>query len=145
MRKAGRLAVIGGYADAVADDTRAPFQRVVDAVRADIATGRLKPGDRLPSVRKLADRYGVAQMTVQNALRSLTGQGVVGTVPSAYSYVTEQAPSIVGPVGKLPDGAAADLLTTLAEDLAAVRARVENLETRVRQVESRTPDARGDG
>lgn len=35
---------------------RARYQQIADAIEADLRGGRLKPGDRLPPQRKLAER-----------------------------------------------------------------------------------------
>ena len=47
--------------------------RVAEAVRA----GELKPGDRLPSERKLAEQLRVSRMTLRQALDSLARRGLV--------------------------------------------------------------------
>ena len=120
----------------MADDSRAPFQRVVDAVRADVAAGRLEPGDRLPSVRALASQFGVAVMTAQHAIRTLAGQGLVATVPSSFSFVTEDAVEIMRSAGSStsrPEITAT--IAALADDLAVVRAQLAGLESRVAKIE----------
>ena len=53
------------------DDPRPPYQQVANAVRAAILTRTFKPGDKLPSLNELSERYGVARMTVQQAMRIL--------------------------------------------------------------------------
>jgi DNA-binding FadR family transcriptional regulator len=60
-RRAGRTA-----SDAIAED-----------IRADIASGALRPGDRLPSERLLLERYAVARPTMRGALRILESDGLV--------------------------------------------------------------------
>jgi DNA-binding FadR family transcriptional regulator len=57
------------------DDSRAPYLQVADALRAEIVSGRLAPGAQLPSRASLSATYGVAQMTVQSALRVLRDEG----------------------------------------------------------------------
>jgi len=51
------------------DDPRPPYQQVANALRAAILTKKFAPGDKLPSGSELAQRYGVARMTVQQAVR----------------------------------------------------------------------------
>jgi DNA-binding GntR family transcriptional regulator len=48
-------------------------------LRRDIASGRYPVGEQLPSARELADRYGVAGMTVTNAIGVLRDEGLVTT------------------------------------------------------------------
>jgi DNA-binding transcriptional regulator YhcF (GntR family) len=58
------------------DDPRPPYQQVAAALRAAILTRAIKPGERLPSQAQLAANYGVARMTVQQALRVLKEEGI---------------------------------------------------------------------
>lgn len=48
-----------------------------DDIAARIATGELKPGDRLPSERRLQDEVGVARGTVRAGLFQLEAEGVI--------------------------------------------------------------------
>lgn len=54
-----------------------PYRQLHDAVVAAIADGRLRPGERLPTVRALAARLGLAANTVAAAYRALEGSGVI--------------------------------------------------------------------
>ena len=60
-----------------------------------IVDGRLRPGDRLPSERELAETFGVSRASVREALRALEVFGVVvarrGTGPDAGSIVADGA------------------------------------------------------
>ena len=59
------------------DDPRPPYQQVANALRAAILTRKLAPGEKLPSGNELAQRYGVARMTVQQAIRLLRDEGLI--------------------------------------------------------------------
>lgn len=50
---------------------------VARVITAAIADGRLKPGDRLPSERELARMLAVSRSSLRDALKVLTGMGVV--------------------------------------------------------------------
>jgi DNA-binding LacI/PurR family transcriptional regulator len=52
-----------------------------------IASGNLKPGDRLPTIRDLADRLGVHMHTIRQAYHSLEEDGLVETRPSRGTHV----------------------------------------------------------
>jgi DNA-binding transcriptional regulator YhcF (GntR family) len=52
-----------------------------------IALGELPSGQRLPSVRELADRAGVAPMTVATVYRELRRSGLIEAKPGAGTYV----------------------------------------------------------
>ncbi|MTD14702.1 FCD domain-containing protein [Nakamurella sp. YIM 132087] len=61
-------------------DTRA-FQRLVDHVEHAIASGELKPGDRLSSERELGEQFGIARSSVREALRVLESMELVRSAP----------------------------------------------------------------
>lgn len=52
-----------------------------------IALGELQPGQRLPAVRELAERAGIAPMTVATVYRELRLSGLVETRAGAGTYV----------------------------------------------------------
>lgn len=53
------------------------FEDIIAQVRDAVAEGRLRPGERLPSERALAESFGVSRATLREALRSLEALGVV--------------------------------------------------------------------
>lgn len=55
------------------------FQRIAQAIRADIRRGRLRPGDPLPGSRTLASTLGVHRNTVLAAYRELEAEGWTDT------------------------------------------------------------------
>jgi GntR family transcriptional regulator len=64
------------------------FAQVRDAVRTDILSGALRPGDRLPSESALIERFGVSRITVRQAIGELQTSGLVQTVNGKGSFVT---------------------------------------------------------
>ncbi|MFC4584575.1 aminotransferase-like domain-containing protein [Sphaerisporangium corydalis] len=52
-------------------------------------TGRLRPGDRLPSSRELMRRHGVSPVTVSRALATLAAEGRVVTRPGSGAFVAD--------------------------------------------------------
>lgn len=52
-------------------------ERVAEAIRAWIAEGKFKPGDRFPSDQELARRFRVTHVTVRAALKPLVEAGVL--------------------------------------------------------------------
>lgn len=65
-----------------------PFEQVREQVRAQVDSGELAPGTKLPTVRRLADELGIATNTVARAYRELEGLGVIETRGRAGSVVT---------------------------------------------------------
>lgn len=53
------------------------YRQIMDQVRALAASGRLKPGDMLPSIRELAADLEVNMMTVSKAYARLEADGVL--------------------------------------------------------------------
>ena len=65
-----------------------PYEQIRSHVAEQVASGTLKPGDRLPTVRRLAEDLGVATNTVARAYRELEQSGVIETRGRAGSFVT---------------------------------------------------------
>jgi DNA-binding transcriptional regulator YhcF (GntR family) len=59
--------------------TLAPSARIAADIRLRIASGALRPGDRVPSTREITREWGVAMATATRALASLREDGVVST------------------------------------------------------------------
>lgn len=66
-----------------------PYQQIASRVRAEIFSGRLQPGVRLPSVRDLAEREGANPNTAQKAFSELENEKLVFTDRTNGKYVTE--------------------------------------------------------
>lgn len=56
------------------------YRQVMDQVQALIASGRLKPGDMLPSIRQLATDLEVNMMTISKAYARLEADGALERV-----------------------------------------------------------------
>jgi GntR family transcriptional repressor for pyruvate dehydrogenase complex len=68
-------------------DLPASVAKVVHHLREDILRGRLRPGDRLPSERDLAERIGVNRGAVREARRTLAQLGLVEIGPGGARVV----------------------------------------------------------
>lgn len=56
---------------------RPPYRQIADQLRAQIDRGALVAGDKLPSEAELIEHYGVARMTVRQAVQELRNEGRV--------------------------------------------------------------------
>jgi DNA-binding transcriptional MocR family regulator len=65
---------------------------LVRNIEAAFAGGELSPGDRLPSVRKLALEVGLSPVTVAAALAELRRRGVIVTEPRRGSRIAQAPP-----------------------------------------------------
>jgi len=71
----GDLAAILGTLDHTSD--RAVFRQIADHLREAIEKGRLAENEQIPSETMLVEHYGVARMTVRNAIQVLQAEGLV--------------------------------------------------------------------
>lgn len=62
-------------------------QDIADDLRHQITTGRIQPGERLPSEAVLADRYQVSTVTLRRALAVLQGEGLVEKIHGRGNFV----------------------------------------------------------
>jgi GntR family transcriptional regulator len=66
------------------------WRQVAGIIRARIDSGEYPPGRAIPSIVKLTAEFGVAQMTVLKAIRSLKDEGLLTGTPGRGTYVTGQ-------------------------------------------------------
>ncbi len=62
---------------------------MVDAVRGQITSGELKPGDRLPSNLQLINRFDLSQGSVRRAMLTLKADGLVYGRPGVGVFVAD--------------------------------------------------------
>lgn len=67
------------------------YHQIAESVREEILRQLLKPGDRLPSVREMAEQWNCTVGTVQHAYEELTRQGLIITRPGQGTHVTGAA------------------------------------------------------
>jgi GntR family transcriptional regulator len=104
------------------DDPRQPFQQVADALRREIRRGDVAPGQKIGSVRQLADRFQISPTTVQRALTVLREESLVTTTPRGnFARGTDEA--------EAAGGRSAGALADVFRELSDLRARVERLES----------------
>ena len=75
------------------------YLQLFDMIKLQIVSGRLKSGDKLPSVRDLSVEYGVNPNTMQKALSQLEWEKLVYTVRTTGRYVTEDT-ELIGKLRK---------------------------------------------
>ena len=73
------------------------YQRLAASIERGIASGALGAGDRLPSVRQLAQQHGVSISTATQVYRSLENRGVAVARPKSGYYVAARKPSLPEP------------------------------------------------
>lgn len=66
------------------------IRQIADDLREAIATGRLRPGDPIPTEEQLVVRYGVSRSTVRAALAEIRHLGLVKTVRPKGTVVVDR-------------------------------------------------------
>ena len=104
----------------------APYEQLREQITAMALAGSLAPGDRLPSIRQLANDLGIASGTVARAYRELESDGVV-TTHGRHGTRVEAMPLRAGPSPALIEAArfyadrASRTGATLDDAITAVR------------------------
>jgi len=78
------------------------FRQLMEQVKLAIASGRLAPGDDLPSVRSLAIPLGVNPMTISKAYNLLERDGILDRRPGKNLVVADLAEDQLG-AGRLTE------------------------------------------
>jgi GntR family transcriptional repressor for pyruvate dehydrogenase complex len=69
------------------DLPESPSDIIIRKIKSLLNNGELKPGDRLPAERKLAEQFGVGRAYVRDAIKKLEFYGVLKTLPQSGSVV----------------------------------------------------------
>jgi DNA-binding GntR family transcriptional regulator len=114
-------------------------EQVADLLRREIVELRLRPGQRLVE-RELIERIGVSRTTIREALRQLSAEGLVTTIPQKGAIVAVPSPTEAAEVYEvraLLEGAAAQECAENATDeqLHALREAFATLERSVAAAE----------
>ena len=68
------------------------YTQIVNQVQTQVASGILKPGDQLPTVRALAEELRVNFNTIARAYRILDEARIISTQQGRGTYITEIPP-----------------------------------------------------
>lgn len=69
-------------------DVRPIYSQIIAGFKEQITSGVLQPGDKLPSVRELAQELAINPNTIQRSYRSLEAEGWIVTVPGKGCFVS---------------------------------------------------------
>lgn len=114
------------------------YEQIVEQIEASILKGELKPGEKLPSERELAEQFGVSRTAIREAVKALTQKGLVEVHMGRGTFVINSTPLAVrhslGLVVKLDGSEGTRSLVEVREilepeiaALAAGRARDEHI------------------
>ena len=92
------------------------YVQIMNRVREAIASGELKPGDKIASVRDLAADFEVNPNTMQRALTELEREGLLLSERTQGRYVTSDAKAI----GELRKDIARQAADSFRREMAAL-------------------------
>jgi DNA-binding GntR family transcriptional regulator len=93
--------------------------QVADVLREEVK--KMQPGERLPTQRELADRFGFAGQTVQNGLAILRAEGVIESAGNLGNFVSGGEPK-----------------EDVRDDIKEIRSQLQALTERVAELEARS-------
>lgn len=64
-----------------------PVDMIIRQIKSLITSGQLNPGDKLPSERVLAEKFGIGRSYVREAISKLDFYGIVKTLPQSGTLV----------------------------------------------------------
>lgn len=109
----------------------AGYAEIAARYRAEIAEGRLRPGDRLPTLRAVMREYGVAQQTASRAYGLLRDEGLTvastggGTAVATTARTLGKPAASSGEVAGELEYRVLDVGRAAADEAVAVRLGVE--------------------
>ena len=86
------------------------YRQVIDLIRENIDSGTLRPGDQLPSLRKMSHTAGVSIPTVRQAYVELERQRQVEAKPKSGYYVRHQRANDIVLPARTTSGAPGELV-----------------------------------
>ncbi|MEU6221104.1 winged helix-turn-helix domain-containing protein [Streptomyces sp. NPDC047022] len=110
------------------DASRRVNEKIADDLQRDIEAGDYAPGTKLPAVRSIAERFGVAPGTATKALQLLVQRGMVRPDSTRGYFVRAQ------PEGQAPDEPSAEF-TAIMRQIEMIQAHLACLDERLQQVE----------
>ncbi|MGE5572874.1 MAG: GntR family transcriptional regulator [Bacteroidota bacterium] len=118
------------------DLSRPIYQQIIDEIKRAVARGDLKPGDKLPSHRELAQESKVNPNTVQHAYREMEQEGLVEMLRGQGTFIKDSP----GLVERIRDEMASEAILRFLREMESLGYSVEQIATYVlRTLEGQTP------
>ncbi len=105
------------------------YQRLFESLKADIVSGRYKPGQKLPSEAALVNKSGMSRITVGRAIRELQNLGFIDRIAGSGTYVRDTAkddrrPRLFGLL--IPDLGETEIFEPICQGIANAREASEH-------------------
>ena len=111
------------------DSKRSIYGQIIERIGNRIVTGLYAPGDKLPSVRDLAEEAGVNPNTMQRALSELERTGVIYSQRTSGRFVTEDENMI----RQLKEDAAKEAVEAFMEKIRELGLDIQTVLTMIQQ------------
>ncbi|MFJ2632730.1 GntR family transcriptional regulator [Streptomyces sp. NPDC087422] len=108
------------------DSPRLPSAQVADTLREELEAGLYPPDKKLPSIKALATRFGIAEETVKKGLATLREEGRIFSVPNRGHFAVGSERTDAGSAVDRED---------LGESIAVLRSELQKLSDRVAKLE----------
>jgi DNA-binding LacI/PurR family transcriptional regulator len=97
------------------------YQKLFETLKADIVSGRFKPGQKMPSETALVNKSGTSRITVGRAIRELQNLGLVDRIAGSGTYVrhtgkNERRPYLFGLL--IPDLGETEIFEPICQGIA---------------------------
>lgn len=110
--------------DTLLNESLPIYMQIMDHIRAAIISGELKAGEKIASVRELAEAFGVNPNTMQRALSELEREGLLVSERTAGRFVTKDTEVIEAVRGKAAEQIVREFLQKM-RNMGFTREQVE--------------------
>lgn len=110
--------------DTLLNESLPIYMQIMDHIRAAIISGELKAGEKIASVRELAEAFGVNPNTMQRALSELEREGLLVSERTAGRFVTKDTQVIETVRGKAAEQIVREFLQKM-RNMGFTREQVE--------------------
>ena len=122
------------------------YLQLADQIRYAAASGRLRPGEALPSLRPLAEELRINRNTIAKAYSELEIQGIIETVPGKGYFLKHNNSPFTEPVRQQLLRTEIDQAVVMAHHLQVDRQKFLKLvEERLDYFEEKSAKAKGNG
>ena len=64
------------------------YEQITEQIQSRIMAGELRPGDKLPPERELAEQFGVSRTAVREAVKALHEKGLIDVQPGKGTFIS---------------------------------------------------------
>ena len=97
-------------------NSRPIYQQIIEHIKTMLLQGKLKPGDKIPSQRELAEELRVNPNTIQRAYREMENMGLTETLRGQGTFVVQKE----GLIKELHEEIAGGLLNEFLQQIKAL-------------------------